>query len=325
MNEYVPSMPKSLFRKIIKGFSAEMASAYPEVSRAYNALSQFLNQPNENLILSNGADGAMKMILETFCDPGAVIATIAPTFEMYKIHSQELNCKLIEVYCEDDGSCSDDTLAKLISPDVKVVLIANPNGATGYIFSVDRLREFVRKAEERDILVVIDEVYADFGRIDASPLVDEFSNVIIIRSFSKNVGLAGLRIGYILTNEGLAKMIGRFKPFREVTALAARAVEVVCTDGKYLKNSVNKILIARKKFAKELKKMGFDVIEGGGNFVLINFGSKRDTMLKAFENNNIEFKETPNPLTRYIRLTVGVNGIMKQVASIIRSELNSGL
>jgi len=323
MNEYIPSMPKPLFKKIIKGFSAEMASAYPEVNRAYDALSQYLKQPNEKLILSNGADGAMKMILETFCDPGDVIATVAPTFEMYKIHSQELDCKLIEVYCGNEGKCSDDVLSQLISPEVKVALIANPNGATGYIFTIDRLREFIKKTERLNILVVIDEVYADFGCIDASSLVDEFSNVIIIRSFSKNVGMAGLRIGYILTAERLARMIGKFKPFREITSLAARAVEVVCSDGKFLRTSVKKIINARKKFANNLRKLELDVIEGGGNFILVDFGKYREAVVKIFVNNNIEFKETPNPLARYIRLTVGLGGVMDQVVDMIRVGLDS--
>ncbi|EKE11884.1 MAG: hypothetical protein ACD_15C00005G0013 [uncultured bacterium] len=324
MNEYIPSMPKSLFNKIIKGFSAEMASAYPEVNRAYNALSQYLNQSSEKLILSNGADGAMKMILETFCDPRDVISTIAPTFEMYKIHSQELNCELVEINCNSNGKCSNDVLLRLISPEVKVALIANPNGATGHIFTIDRLRELIKKAERSDILVIIDEVYADFGKIDASPLVDEFSNVVIIRSFSKSVGMAGLRVGYILTTERLVKMIEKFKPFREITSLATRAVEVVCSDRKYMENSVKKIINSRKKFTNNLKGLGFDVIEGGGNFVLVDFGVHRKSVIKNLLNNNVEFKETPDPLTRYIRLTVGLSSTMNQVVGIIKAGLDNG-
>lgn len=321
MNEYLPSMPKPLFKKIMSGFSAEMASAYPEVNRAYNALSQYLNKSAEKLILSNGADGAMKMILEAFCDPGDVISTIAPTFEMYKIHSQELNCKLIEIYCDDNGKCSDSTLSQLILPGVKVLVVANPNGATGYTFDIDSLRKLAKKAEESDILLIIDEVYADFGKIDASSLVDEFSNVVIIRSFSKSVGMAGLRIGYIITSERLVKIIEKFKPFREITSLAARAVEVVCFDGKYLKNSVKKIINSRKKFARNLKELDFDVIEGGGNFVLVDFGKCKELVTKSFMENNIEFKETPSPLERYMRLTVGLPVVMDQVIDIIKSGL----
>ena len=321
MNEYIPSMPKALFKKIMIGFSAEMASAYPEVNRAYNALSQYLNQPTNKLILSSGADGAMKMILEAFCDPGDFIATIAPTFEMYKIHSQELNCKLIEIYCGNDGKCSDDTLSQLILPGVKVIIIANPNGATGFIFDIGSLCKLVKKAEELDILVIVDEVYADFGKIDASPLIDDFSNVVVIRSFSKSVGMAGLRIGYIITSERLVKIIERFKPFREITSLAARAVEVVCSDSKYLKNSVKKIINSKKKFAKNLKKLGFDVINGGGNFILVDFGKYKESVIKNFLENNVEFKETPSPLERHIRLTVGLPAVMDQVVEMIKAVL----
>lgn len=324
MNEYVPSMPKALFKKIISGFSAEVASAYPEINKAYKALSQYLNQSRNRIILSNGADSAIKMVFEAFCDPGDTIATIAPTFAMYKVHSQLLNCKLSEIYCDNNGKCSDDILLQLVSPAIRLAIIANPNGVTGYAFSVDKLREFIRIAENMNVLVVIDETYADFGNIDASPLIDEFSNIVIVRSFSKNIGMAGIRIGYILTTERLAEMIEKFKSMMEVNALAVRAVEVICSDDKYLKNSVEKIINSRKKFANKLSKLGIEVVERSGNFVLVDFGLCKEAVIKKLTDSNIEFKILPPPLSRYIRLTVGLSNIMDQVVSVIKTGIDNG-
>lgn len=322
MNEYVPSMPQALFEKIMYGFTPEIASSYPEINRAYVSLSRHLKQSRDRLILSNGADSAIKMIFETFCGQGDVVSTISPTFAMYKIHSQLMGCVFREVYCDETGECSSDSLNHLLVPETKLVIIANPNGVTGFSFDIDELHNFSRQAEQKDILVVIDETYADFGNIDMSQLIDECSNVIIVRSFSKNIGMAGLRIGYILTNERLSGMIEKCKSMMEINALAAKAVEVICSDDRYVKDAVKEIIDARKKFAVSMTELGFRVMERDGNFVLVDFGSKRDKILKHLIDKKVEIRALGAPLEKYVRFTVGARGIMNLVMEIIKSGLS---
>lgn len=313
MNEYVPSMPEELFKEVMKGFTKEIASSYPEINQAYDSLSKYLSQPRDRLLLTSGADAAIKMTLETFCDPGDEIATISPTFLMYKIHASLLNCKFSEILCDKDGACSLDNLLSLLKTKTKAVIIANPNGVTGFTFSVSNIRNLVEKAEKQNTVVIIDETYADFGGINTSVLLEDFSNLIIIRSFSKNIGMAGLRIGYILTSEHLAGMIEKFKPMMEISSMAVNAIVAICSNKKYLQKAVKNIVVSRGKFADGLADLGYKVIERGGNFVLVDFGDRRKEVLESLEKNNIEYRVFGSPLKKYIRITVGIDEIMSYV------------
>ena len=319
MNEYVPAMPQELFDKIMKGFGPELASSYPEVNQAYDALANFLEQPKDRLMISNGADPAIKMALETFCNPGDEVASIVPTFAMYKVHTLLLGAKFREVYCDREGQNTKDDLLSLVGPQTKVAILANPSGVTGFVFSVQDIEDLAKKAAKQDTLVVIDETYADFADIDVAPLLDEYSNLVIIRSFSKNIGMAGIRIGYILTSKYLADMIAKLRPMMDVSSLAVRALTTICSDKKYLAEAVEEIKSSRSNFANELKKMNYNIIERGGNFVLINFGNMRDKVISALDKNNVEYRAFSQPLDKYIRITVGTKKVMKIVLDIIKN------
>ena len=321
MNEHIPSMPEELFQEILKDFTKEIASSYPEIEQSYDALSKFLSQPRDRLLITSGADVAIKTVLETFCKHDDEIVTISPTFAMYAIHTALLGCILREVYCNDKGEASIDSLLSLLKVGVRAVIIANPNGVSGFIFSISDISKLAQKAEEKNILVIIDETYADFGDIDISGLIENFSNLIIIRSFSKNIGMAGLRIGYILTSEYLAEMIEKFKPMVEINSLAVKAIVAICSNKKYLNNAVEIIVNSRYNFANNLRKLGFEVIVGGGNFVLVDFENNRDIICNNLEKNNIEYRVLPSPLKKYIRITVGANNIMDYVIKIISKSL----
>ena len=188
---------------------------------------------------------------------------------------------------------------------------------TGYAFSVDELKMLLINAEKFGILVVLDETYADFAPIDATPLLDEFNNLVIIRSFSKNIGLAGLRIGYIVTTEYLSEIIEKFKPMMEINSLSVLAVKYVCSDCDLIKNEVAKVINTRHTFATALNNLGFDVIEKDGNFVLVNFGVWKEKVMEKLVDNNIEFKKLPMPLNNYIRFTIATDEIMQNVVKLI--------
>ena len=319
MNEYVPTMPEELFRKIIGGFSAEIASAYPEVNQAYDALAKFLSQPRDRILLMSGADMAVKTSLETFCELGDSVSTISPTFAMYGVYASLIGCKLEEKFCSNTGECLEVDLLSLAKPGTKAVILANPNGVTGFVFPLNSIRRLVSKAEQQNILIIVDETYVDFGSISTAPLIEEFSNLIIIRSFSKNIGMAGLRIGYILGSEPLVSMIEKFKPMVEINSLAVQAIKVICSDEKYLTNATNQIVNTRKNFAETMREMGFDCSERSGNFVLVDFGKNKESICQCLDKKKIEYKKLPAPLQHYIRITIGTDEIMSRVISILKT------
>ena len=320
-NERPQAMPPELFREIISGYTIEEASAYPELKLVYDALSEYIGQPSGRIMLTSGADTAIKMVLESFCEKGNVILTCSPTYLMYRVYAKMVDCKLNKVLPDNLGNFDLKQLIDQGKHGARVIMIANPNGRTGFYFSMDELRLLLSEFPETP--VIIDEVYADFANLNAAPLLEEFDNLIILRSFSKNVGFAGLQVGYILAKEPVIEIIEKFKPAREINSLAARSVKVLCSKPGLIEKLADETIRVRGDFANSLKELGFEVIEKGGNFVLVNFGNKNKIIKASLINNNVEFKSLDQPLDDYIRLAIANTEIMNAVLRIISEAADS--
>lgn len=317
MNEKYPSMPKELFQEIMSGFTIEEASAYPEMKTVYDAMSKFLGQPIKRILLSSGADMAIKITLESICEKGDQLLTCAPTYAMYTVYAKMLECKLNSILPDEYGNFNINDLIAGAKDDIRAVILANPNGITGFYFTYDEIRKLLTELPETPI--IIDEAYADFAGLDVVPLLDEFSNLIVIRSFSKNIGFTGLQVGYILARESVIEFIEKFKPGTEINSLAARAVKVLCSKPELIKAQVAETIQVRKFFANSLKELGFKVIENGGNFVLVDFGHKTVSVRETLDNANVEYKMVTKPFDGHIRFAIGDMQTMATVLEIIKN------
>ena len=315
MNERYPSMPKELFDEIISGYTIEEASSYPEMKSVYEALSEYIKQPTRRILLASGADMAIKTVMESLCEQGTRLLTCYPTYVMYKVYAKMLNCTLRGIQPNENGDYEIQNLINEAKKDTDIVILANPSGVSGFYFTIDEIKTLLSELPDRP--VILDEAYADFADIDASCLLDEFDNLIIIRSFSKNIGFTGLQIGYVLAQEQVIEFIEKYKPTIELNSLAARAVKVMCSKPDLLKKLVAEIVETRHYFTLKLQKLGFEVIEKGGNFVLVNFGSKSDTIKKKLEDNNVEFKMVTVPFDGYIRFAIADKNTMDFVLKIV--------
>ena len=319
-NEYVPSMPKDLYVKLMNSFNIEKASAYPEYNIAYQALAKYLKVSRDNILLSSGADMAIQAVFQTFCTQGDRVLTCAPTFGMYRVYATLANCEFIEVLSDSEGGFSMDELVSYDYCDVRLVILANPNGNTGHCFSMDEISRLLETTALTDTVTVIDEAYVDFGSVDTSTLIRKFRNLVVIRSFSKSIGMAGIRIGYIIAAEELINMIEKFKPMEEINSLAVEAIKVICSNDFYIKDAVNEIISSRKYFTQTMRELGYSVIERHGNFVLVNFKEQRKQMEEVFDRNLIEYKIFSGVLKNFMRLTIAKKSVMDYVINIIRQQ-----
>lgn len=318
MNEYYPSMPETLYDRILSRFSIQRASAYPEVNCAYEALAGYLGVTRDELILANGADAAIATVFSTFCSEHDTVATCAPTFAMYRVRADLMNCHFESVEANETGIVSEEQLLSLARENTRLIVLANPNGVTGQAFSTDSIDRLLKQASKNSTVVLLDEAYASFGdSIDMSGLIALHDNLVIVRSFSKNIGMAGLRIGYILSSQRLIHMLEKFRPMMEINSLAVEAIKEICSDRSYMDMAVAEIKTARTYFADELKKLGYEVIVRSGNFVLVDFGANTPVIMDIMTRNAIECKILAPPLSPYIRITVGCRQIMTSVVQIL--------
>lgn len=315
MNERYPSMPKDLFEEIISGYTIEEASAYPEMKSVYKALSGYIGQPENRILLSGGADIAIKTVLESICEKGYRLLSCYPTYVMYKVYAKMLECTLRGIQPDSNGNYDIKDLIDQAKQDADVVILANPNGISGFFFTIDEIKMLLSALP--DMPIILDEAYADFAGIDAAPLIDEYDNLIIIRSFSKNVGFTGFQIGYILAQEQVINFIEKFKPTIELNSLAARAIKVMCTKPGLLKKLVDETIQIRKYFSEELRKMNYGVIEKGGNFILVDFGEESEKIKAALISADVEFKTATTPFDGHVRFAIGDKKTMDYVLKVI--------
>ena len=325
MNEYIPYASKLLYDEWINRVTPELMSAYPRTSEAYNKISKLIYQPEEKIVLTNGSDGVIYNTLLAFCDPGDLIGYVIPTYTMYSIYADILNLRTRCVEYDTNGELDKNEILRNITPDMRVFILANPNGIFGNDIEPEFLLKIIEKGNLTGTIILIDEVYAAFidkGISRFAKYTDVFDNLIIARSFSKSYGLAGARVGYSISNRITRKYLISVRSNVEINALAVEAIKVWCSHPDLLIDSIEKILYSKEVFCNEMHSLGVFVIKGYGNFVLIKIPSDLcDDFRKILEKHEIYVKYLEWKNEKWIRITVGTEEIMRVFTNLLKKVL----
>jgi len=253
------------------------------------------------------------------------VVVIHPTYAMYYVYSKMFNARLIEVNFDKNLSLPVERITGKISSTTKLICIANPNSPTGTVFSVKDLEKIIEIASENGALVLVDEAYYQFWGSSAIDLVSDHDNLIVVRTFSKALGLASARLGYLVSTPETVSHLFRVRPMYEVNSFAISLGLYMLEHPDIAKEYVNKIEQSRKWLEKELSKDGIDIAPGFANFVLINVGdSKRASQItEILLNEKIVikggFRETC--LKPYTRVGLGTLDQMRYFLKKFREAL----
>lgn len=325
LNEIVPHIEEDAFQHIIGQLQPWMFSAYPELSPLYEALSNHLGVSEQHLIITDGSDAGIRQVIEVFCDPGDEIIISFPTFGMYLVYSKLFNLSLRTVEYKEDFSIDINDFISHISERTKLICIANPNGAIGCVMSDIEIERITREASIRGVAVLLDETYIDYHRDEWTKRIDEFDNLVIVRSFSKAGGLAGLRVGYILSNPFIQEWLIKASPFMEVNSVAILAATYLLKNFHVVKASVESTKVGRSFLVSELRRMGFEVYAGEINFILVNFENHKNKIHSYLESNNVRVMDLSGKqlLNDYTRITVGPIEYMRTLIRYIEEALSN--
>lgn len=250
------------------------------------------------VIVGDGSDEVIDFITKAFVNPGDVIAIPTPTFVMYAFYARINLARVLEVPLGPDFALDADALLRT---KAKIYFVASPNNPTGNRF--DDLERLVRLAPG---IVVIDEAYADFCGQDYASRVNEFDNLIVLRTFSKSYGLAGLRVGYAVGRKELIEKLYCVKPPFDVGTLnEAIALEALGHEG-FVRDTIQVVQLERARLAKELEALGFRACRSDANFMLVEVGRGREAreFLHGRRILTRDLGDFPG-LERYLRVTVG--------------------
>ena len=259
-NERVSKLPQIFLTLFKDQLTSEKFSTYPEIFSFYETLSK-IHKKNKNCFFATaGIDTGLKNSIELFGNKKIIILDL--TFAMINIYRKVFNKKIIKVSYDKKLKIEFEKLIKTINNKVSLIILSNPNSPTGTILNTNQIKKILDKAKRNNIMVVIDEAYYGFSKVTSMNLLNRYKNLIILRTFSKAYGIAGLRVGYVISNPKIIKKFNNIRPMYEINSLGILAANIL------MKNQF-------------IKENYLDEVENGKKF-LINFFKKKKNRIPEF-------------------------------------------
>ena len=284
--------------------AAERMNRYPEplADRLREAISRYVNLPPECILVGNGSDDLLEQCAKAFLAPGDIAAISPPTFSYYRIliTMQGSECLEVPLVEEEHRYSFSEALIDAASR-AKLLFLCSPNNPTGNLLPESILKEVL----EREVAVVVDEAYVEFSGKSFAPLVRHHDSLIVVRTFSKAFGLAGVRAGYCLASEELIGYLARLRQPFSLNLLAQEAALAALQDEEFLRRSVELVREGRKLLSDSLRRLGMKVFESHANFVL--FRGERPDLPEALLRRGVIVRGCSSfgLDSRYVRVSVG--------------------
>ena len=283
---------------------------YPDGSGFYlrQALAKKHGFSPEQVILGNGSNELIELVVRTFLKPGDEAVVPHPSFVVYPMIVQAAGGIRVMVMLKDHR-LDLEAMARAITPLTKLVFIANPNNPTATIVTADEVEAFMDRVPERTI-VVFDEAYIEFAHGPDFPetlnYVKQGRRVIVLRTFSKAASLAGLRVGYGLADADAMALMNRIRQPFNVNSLAQVGALAALEDDAHVLECVRMIEAGRHFLYDEFKALGLKYVPSRANFILLDVGrSAAEIYQKLLHEGIIVRPMTPFGMESTLRITVG--------------------
>ena len=308
--------------KVIK-LNTDRLRLYPDPTAAplVNALADFYHVNPDQVFVGVGSDDVLSMCFLTFFNSEKPIFFPDITYSFYKVWAdlyripyecQKLdeNFKIVkEDYYKENGG----------------VIFPNPNAPTGLYEDLVDVEDII--AHNQDVIVIVDEAYVDFAGRSAMELIDKYENLIIVQTFSKARSMAGMRIGYAISNPTLIKYLNDAK--YSFNSYTMNQTSLVCgveavKDKAYFEECVNKIIETREWAKEELKNLGFHCLDSKSNFIFAmhpDYDAKE--LFEALKENDIYVRFWGSErIEQYMRITVGTREEMEAMFAFLKKYMN---
>lgn len=303
---------------------------YPDSSaeKLREKIGAYIGVNPDNIVAGNGSSEMIELIMKTFIEEGDKVLSFVPSFAMYGIFSKIYSAEFIGIEGKredvstprDDFSVDIDILiekAKEISP--KLILVCNPNNPTGDLISKDDIKKLL---ENTDSLVVVDEAYIEFADESMIDEIGNYENLIVLRTLSKAVGLAGIRLGYMISNTEIINWVNKVKAPYSLNSLTQAFGIMAIDKSDLIEEYIKREKREREKMYRELKELELKVYPSSTNFVL--FYSEIDDLNLKTQNDGILIREFGGDLKGYYRVTVGSEDenieFIKSLKEILKDE-----
>jgi histidinol-phosphate aminotransferase len=258
----------------------------------------------DRVLVGAGSDELIDLLFLTTLDPGDEVVLPVPTFGVYRARAELFGGVAVEVPRTTDFELELDAMLAAVNDRTRLVIVTSPNNPTGNLATNQQIVDLLQTG----VLVVVDEAYFEFANRTVMPLTGEFDNLVVLRTFSKWAGLAGLRIGYGVFPRGMVGHLWKVKPPFNVNAAALVAVEASLDDLEYLHGTIGRIRSERQRMVRQLRRVDYlSPYPSHANFFLcrVDRGDAHDVH-QRLADRGIMVRRYGDPLLRdHLRITVG--------------------
>jgi histidinol-phosphate aminotransferase len=282
-NENLHAFDDEPFEAFRQTITQDLVWGYPNLRPIYEKVAQQNGVGSDQVLLANGSDVAIKALFDACIAPGDQVVLHAPSYFMFDIYAGLAGARMASVPVDDDWRPDVDKMLAAAGPGTKLMVIEDPSGFVGTSISVAEMRELARHLHERRILLLIDEayLYVNGDRSEHLPLIEEFDNVILSRTMSKAHGMAGARVGYLISNPGLMAQIAKCRPLYEISALSAHVAGWVLDHPEVVEDFRQTVVASKAKIFARLDELDVRWRDTRGNFVLVQCGEQTPDELVA--------------------------------------------
>ncbi|MGA3048266.1 MAG: histidinol-phosphate transaminase [Terracidiphilus sp.] len=298
-------------REALTQISTGALTRYPEREPVEAIVAAHLGLAAPQVALTNGVDEAIHVLFETFLGAGDELLLPVPTYTMYEVYASATDARLVPVLAADDLQFPFDRLLGAITPQTKIIAIANPNSPSGTAATREQILEFTRRAPQA--VVLVDEAYFHFHGETVIDLVGLVPNLIVARTFSKAYGLAGLRLGLLAGPVDLMRWIRRVLSPYSVNSIALACIRPALEDTAYLYWYVNQVLQARTDFESALDAAGLRRWPSRANFVLVGIGPQHAEFVRLMRSAGVLVRDRSSDpgCDGRVRITIGTRDQMQ--------------
>lgn len=265
--------------------SRDTLACYPERGSVEAQVASFLGRSAEEVLLTNGVDEGIHLLCETYLELGDEVMIVVPTFAMYEIYAQATGARVLRIPAGKDFTFPTAAVLAALSPQTRLIAIANPNNPTGTVVSAEVLLRIAEAAPQAAFLV--DEAYFEFHGETLMAHVAKVANLFVARTFSKAYGLAGLRIGVLAGEESQMKMVRRVSSPYNVNAAALACLPAAIADAEYLTNYVAEAVESRRRLEAFFANENIRYWPSRANFVLAKLAELRISFVEAMKRRGI--------------------------------------
>ena len=299
---------------------------YPDGSGHYlrQALAKKHGVSIDQVVLGNGSNELIELIVRTFLRPGDEAVVPHPSFMVYPMITQAAGGIRVMVMLKD-YRLDLEAMARAITPMTKMVFLANPNNPTATIVTADEVAHFMSRVPDRTI-VVFDEAYMEFAMgpdfPDTLASVKQGRKVMVLRTFSKSASLAGLRVGYGIADADAIALMNRIRQPFNVNALAQVAALAALDDESHILECVRMIEAGRHYLYDEFNALGIKYVPSRANFILVDVGhSASDVFQRLLKQGVIVRPLTPFGMESALRITIGTPQENRRLVKALRHVL----